>query len=314
MIKIHFLNVGHGDCIVVEFSDSGRTAVIDINMSDKMDDTSYNELLNESMNSLTPMDRLYHEISGFSDTELLEKAGNKITLQNPITYLRDRNINNVFRFISTHPHIDHLSGIKQLNDEIGIGTLWISKNSHIPDFSKLTESQKVDWNFYKKFRDTNEYHLDGLYTIRPKDGDSNKYWNEDKITILAPNAELLKSTNPNLLSYVLLIEYGGKKIVLGGDAEKETWDYIMDNYSNLIKDISILKASHHGRDSGYHQKAVKHMNPIVTVVSVGRKPATDATNKYRQYCENVWTTRLKGNIMFTIEANGNWSYLTQYDK
>ncbi len=314
MIRIHFINVGHGDCIIVEFFDSGRTAVIDINMSDKMDDTSYTELINESINSLNPMDKLYHALSGFSDDELFEKVGYQINLQNPITYMKNRNITSVFRFICTHPHIDHISGIKQLNDDIGIGTLWISKNNHTPDLSQLTVSQKADWIFYKKYRDTNEYLLDGLYTIRPKDGDSNQYWREDKVTILAPNAELLKSTNPNLVSYVLLIEYAGKKIVLGGDGEKATWDYIMDNYSHLIKDISILKASHHGRDSGYHQKAVKHMNPVCTIVSVGTKPASDATNKYRQYCNNVWSTRWKGNIMFQIESDGKWSYSTQYDR
>ena len=42
-IRKHFINVGHGDCIVVEFVDSGRVAVIDINMTDDMDDTTKNE-------------------------------------------------------------------------------------------------------------------------------------------------------------------------------------------------------------------------------------------------------------------------------
>ena len=101
MIKIHFINVGHGDCIVVEFCDTARTAVIDINMSDKMDDTSYAELITESINSLEPLDRMYHEITGYSDTELLEKAGYQINLQNTINYMSDNEISSVFRFIST---------------------------------------------------------------------------------------------------------------------------------------------------------------------------------------------------------------------
>jgi len=314
MIRIHFINVGHGDCIIVEFKDTGRVAVIDINMTDDMDETTKNELLTEALNKLPSIYQLQYSTGVISMEQVLINAGYDIQLQNPINYMTEKNIGKVFRFISTHPHMDHLTGIKELKDTKGIGTLWISKNSHSQDESELSDSQKEDWKFYKKYRDTNEYYLDGVYTIRPKSGESRDFWNEDNITILAPDSELLKNANPNNLSYVLLIEYGGKKIVLGGDAEKDSWDYIMDNYSDLIKDVSILKASHHGRDSGYHQKAVKHMNPMYTIVSVGKKPSTDASNKYRQYCDNVWSTRWKGNIMFEIQSDGNWSYWTQYDR
>lgn len=314
MIRIHFINVGHGDCIVVEFKDSGRVAVIDINMTEDMDETTKSELLLEAFSKIPSINKIYFDSGMMTAEEILIKAGYDIKLQNPVNYMSDNNINSVFRFISTHPHMDHLSGIKQLHETKDIGTLWISKNTHTPDESKLSDSQKADWKFYKKYRDTNEYLLDGIYTIRPKAGDSNNYWKDDKITILAPDTELLKNSNANILSYVLLIEYAGKKIVLGGDGEAATWDYIMENYSDLIKDVSILKASHHGRDSGYHQKAVKHLNPMYTIVSVGKKPSTDASNKYRQYCDNVWSTRWKGNIVFEINSDGSWSYNTQYDR
>ncbi len=283
-------------------------------MTDDMDETTKGELLAEAFSKINPANKFLYDAGLMTADEVLIKADYDIKLQNPINYMNDNKIGGVFRFISTHAHMDHLSGLKQLKDRKGIGTLWILKNKHIQDESQLSDSQKVDWKLYKKYRDTNEYLLDGVYTIRPQHRDQNHYYIEDNITILAPNEELRENANPNLNSYVLLIEYGGKKIVLGGDAEKASWDFIMDNYSDLIKDVSILKASHHGRDSGYHQKAVKHMNPIYTIVSVGKKPATDASNKYRQYCDNVWSTRWKGNIVFEIKSNGEWTYKTQYDR
>lgn len=313
MLKIHFLNVGHGDCIIVEFP-SGRNTVIDINMSNDMDDTSNKEVIADAHKKVSLADKILYAKNLLNDTELFEKAGYKNKVQNPISYMKENNINSVFRFISTHPHLDHLTGIKELHDEIGINTLWISKNTEKNLLKNLSEKQEEDWRFYKKYRDTDEYLLDGIYTIRPSDGQSNNFWNEDKITILAPDPELLKSTNSNILSYVLLIEYGGKKIVLGGDGEEATWKYIMNNYKDLIKDVSILKASHHGRGSGYYQEAVKHMNPMFTIVSVGKKPSTDVSNKYRTYCENVWSTRWKGNIWFEINNDKTWSYHTQYDR
>ena len=44
MLKIHFLNVGHGDCIIIENFDTGRNTVIDINRSKEMDNSSKKEV------------------------------------------------------------------------------------------------------------------------------------------------------------------------------------------------------------------------------------------------------------------------------
>lgn len=318
MIKIHFLNVGHGDCIVIEFKDSNRTAVIDINMSEKMDDNSYSEIVNESKNLLSSAEQLSYYFKEFDDYQLFEKTGYNIKLTNPIDYIKKLDIKSVFRFISTHPHMDHISGLSKLNSEIGIINLWIIKNTFIQDDSKLNDYQKKDWDLYKKYRNTIEHELNDITVVRPKEGTSNQYWNEDKITILAPNDSLLElakdKKNRNIMSYVLLIEYCGHKIILGGDAEEDTWKYIYENYPDLIKDVTILKASHHGRDSGYYKDAVKQMNPEYTIVSVGKKPDTDASNKYKQYSENVWSTRWKGNIVFEIKADGSLSYETEYER
>jgi competence protein ComEC len=320
MIKIHFLNVGQGDCIVIEFKDPNpnRTAVIDINMTGKMDDDTYAEIKTESINSLSPIDLWHHQIRGYTDSQLFEKAGYDITLTNPITYIKNLKPNSVFRFISTHPHMDHLSGLNNLKSEIGIRNIWIIRNEFTQILSELNDSQKVDWGLYKKYRDTMESQLDGTTIVRPEESDSNQFWNEDKITILAPNPTLLQTAkdndNRNIMSYVLLIEYYGHKIILGGDAEEDTWKFIYEKYPNLIKDVTILKASHHGRDSGFYQPAIKQMNPEYTIVSVGKKPDTDASNKYRQYSRHVWTTRLKGTIIFELNADGSGTYSFEYNR
>lgn len=114
------------------------------------------------------------------------------------------------------------------------------------------------------------------------------------------------------MSTVLLVEYNDKKIVLSGDAETETWDYIYNNYKDDLRDIYILKAAHHGRDSGYHQEIVKVMNPEYVIVSVGKKPSTDASNKYRNYSDNVFSTRWKGNIVFDLD-NKEEPYISDFE-
>ena len=120
---------------------------------------------------------------------------------------------------------------------------------------------------------------------------------------------------------------------MAGDAEKECWDYIIENYSDKISNdivptlyiienysdkisnVNILKAAHHGRDSGFHEEAVKLMNPEYTIVSVGKKPETDAHNKYKKYTrEKVLSTRYRGNIIVTIDDDGKGNIDWEYHK
>ena len=318
MLRIHFLNVGHGDCVIIEFIDNNRVAIVDINRSSEMDDNSIEELVEHSLTQVESSYSSLFKMGVYRTSELLKKAGYEIELQDPLTYLTEKSISNIFRFISTHPHMDHLSGLKAMFDKMKPANIWILENNFGQDLSKLSESQKLDWQRYKKFRDTGERKIDNVTIVRPAEGDSNDFWQQDGITILAPNSELLKlakdKDNRNIMSYVILITHGVHKIVLGGDAEEDTWDYLYENYQEELKDVTILKASHHGRDSGYHQKSVKLMNPSYVVVSVGKKPSSDASNKYKQYCENVWSTRWKGNITFELKSNGEGTYHFQYDR
>jgi len=75
-------------------------------------------------------------------------------------------------------------------------------------------------------------------------------------------------------------------------------------YGALLKS-HFLRASHHGRDSGYHLDSLQLIAPQAVVVSVGRKPDTDSSRKYSGQCNSVKITRHKGNIELVI--HGQWS-------
>lgn len=318
MIKLHYLNVGHGDCMIIEFCDTNRVAMLDINRSANIDKDTTEELITESLVKVDSQTKAQFQMGLIDGKILLEKAGYSVEVTDPIQYLNDKGINSIFRFISTHPHMDHISGLNELFKKVPVSNIWVVKNDFNINENNLSDSEKSDWKLYKSFRDCTETKLKDTTIVRPLAGNKQDYWNEDNIEILAPDPSLLKTAkdknNQNIMSYVILITYGGHKIVFGGDAEEDTWKYIMETYPDKIKDVTILDASHHGRDSGYYQPAVKHMNPKYTLVSVGKKPSTDASNKYSQYCDNVWSTRWKGNIYFELNSDGSVTSNPQYDR
>ena len=319
MIRVHVLNVGDGDCIVVELP-SGRLTVVDINRSQKMDDDSLAEVINTWNPDGAIFDRFLYDAGSLDYKTLLERAGYDTQLTDPIPYIKAlaqslENTDDIFRFISTHPHMDHLTGLSDLMVEVGMTNAWVLPNSYTQDFSKLTDSQKADWTLYRSFRDLT---LSTVKVVRPFASDTGNYWTDDGITVLAPDPALLESadnsSDANGMSYVLLIQHGGSKVVLGGDAEEATWVYIVENFADEIRNIKLLKASHHGRDSGYHQVGVKLMNPEYTAVSVGKKPDSDVSNKYRQYSDHVVSTRWHGTMVFDLYENGTIEFRPENDR
>lgn len=304
MVKIHFLNVGHGDCAIIEHH-SGRITMIDINNSQTLDDDSEREIAES------------YDISGrnyilrkSASLNYLSEVGYSISLTDPVEYYKlNIGSKSIFRYIQTHPHLDHMRGLKRLLQEnIEIINFWdTSHNNETPEFQN--DDDEEHWDEYQRLRDGK-----GVTVLKCLRGSENKYFNKDEygtngdnLWILAPTKELKDSANKNSdingHSYVLWFEYAGIKVIFGGDATETVWESIHNKYGKNLK-CNILKASHHGRDSGYYQPAVEAISPEYTIVSVGKKPESDASNKYKNYCDNVWSTRWKGNIRLEIYDDG----------
>jgi competence protein ComEC len=322
MTKIHFLNVGHGDCTIIEHA-SGRITMVDINNSDSLDSDTRRELAEEY--GITGID--YVMKSYLADTlresfrrKYLAEVGYNVPLTDPVSYFQFYWPGQpIFRYIQTHPDCDHLRGLNRLRQErIPILNFWDTANSR--EINDLSTNDQVEWQEYQRLRSSTEnprvFRLD-------RETAHNKYWNKDDdggtgdgIYVLAPTPELTNAANkcddPNGHSYALWLQYGNYKVVLGGDCNESAWQSIWQKYGTTLR-CNVLKASHHGRASGFHLESVKAMHPEFTIVSVGKKPSTDASNRYRVYTsKEVWSTRWRGNIVLTINDNGAATISTQF--
>lgn len=139
---------------------------------------------------------------------------------------------------------------------------------------------------------------------------------DDGVYVLSPTPALerraIEADQPNIISMAFMISYKGTNVALGGDATAdESWPDIVSRVA--LPDVSVLKASHHGRRSGYHQPAVKAMSPWLTITSVGRAEQ-DATGLYRQYSEHTVSIRDAGDVRIRVDDDGKWYYETPIDQ
>jgi len=323
MTTIHFLNVGHGDCTIIEHA-SGHLTMVDINNADALDDDTRRELAEEyGIKGTDYATKLY--LSGLLGESFRKKylaeAGYDVPLTDPVDYLKHNWPGRpVFRYIQTHPDCDHMRGLNRLREEkISILNFWDTANSRT--ITEFKGNDEAEWKEYQRLRSSRE----GPRVFRLNRDAHNKYWNEDDagscgdgIYILAPTPPLAAAANKaddaNGHSYALWLQYGEYKVVLGGDCNDSAWQSIWQQYGSNLR-CNALKAAHHGRDSGFHLEAVKAIRPEYTIVSVGKKPSTDASNRYRTYSsKEVWSTRWRGNIVLTIKDDGHAIIASQFDR
>lgn len=262
---VHFLNVLEGDCNIIQH-DSGRVTVMDVSNAYNDNDTDAEKAVKASKERAEMINRTHVPSNKTNYNQ-------KRNPDNPIDYLKNNlNISSVFRFIISHPDMDHLDGIKDLYEEFEITNTWDTDNDKYLDLNtNFAGYNKEDWAFYIKLRAGQITNTTRLTYFSKQ---SNQYYNEDDITILCPTVELVENGNRtkdyNDASYALLYtppkKNGGKwKILLAGDTHDDSWDYILENHKRDVSDIDILFAPHHGRDSKRNYDFLNVLDPKVTL-------------------------------------------------
>jgi beta-lactamase superfamily II metal-dependent hydrolase len=187
MSQIHFLNVGEGDCTWIRHA-NGANTVIDICLakSDKLVKTQ--DAVTEMYSTTVKPNTIRGNYNQAANPE------------NPIQYLQKFRVNSVFRFILSHPDMDHLYGIKDFFEAFKPVNFWDTKNNKPkPDFGMHGgKYNEEDWDFYQSIRGSgkNPKYLT-LYS-----GNKGKYFNEEdthrssnSLFILSPTIQLIQEAN-----------------------------------------------------------------------------------------------------------------------
>ena len=208
---------------------------------------------------------------------------------NPIRYIKRHRIGAPFRFVLSHPDMDHIDGFKLLCDQIEITNFWdngLRKTK--PDFENGPYLED-DWNTYEAVRDKERQ---GITIVTPLAGSKFSFANKgdpedrgDCLDIIAPDAALVKTANEsddhNDGSYVVVYRSAGGCVVFPGDAHDGSWEFVLENYRALVANCTVLIAPHHGRDSDRSHDFLDVLNPGLTLFGYAESEhlSYDAYNK-----------------------------------
>lgn len=274
-VDFHFLNAGSGDCTIVYFPPRtlGETKIQErimmVDLCTHVDHEAYEDVV----------------------------AYYKDNFKNG-----DGTVKPIFRFVCTHPHHDHICGLKESleDNDIKILNFWDLEHSFKPAAFDGHPTHEEDWNIYRalggKTSTTTVLHI-------TRETPPRQFWddNGDRITVLSPSAALIKHAHYkedgskrdadaieiDEMSYALAVRVNSRSVILAGDGRATpAWDDIYANCKDTLKSCHVLKAGHHGHECSYHEEAVKLMAPILIVLSNSEEEnkANGAEKKYAKAC------------------------------
>lgn len=264
-------------------------AFLIINNQDKIKNLfnqNNNQNQNDYINTNNDLLKVHYLDVGQGDSIFIELPNNETMLidaaesyqsENIINYLKNLNYQKIDYVIGTHPHTDHIGGLKDIINTFEIGKIYMPK---------VVSTTNTYESLLMAIKDKN------LKINTAKAGTSIIDTDTLKINILAPNNSIY--TELNNYSVVTKITYGTTKFLFMGDAEKLSENEIKENVT-----ADVIKIGHHGSNTSSSIDFIKKVNAKYGIISVG------LNNKYNLPKEETITNwENSGTKIYLTSTNG----------
>lgn len=123
---------------------------------------------------------------------------------------------------------------------------------------------------------------------------------------------ILKVSEVNELSPICLLTYAQRTIVFTGDAEKVSEEDFCED-APLLLDCDVLKVGHHGSKYATTSSFLSRINVEYAVISVGADnsyghPSAEALGRLEADGDTVYRTDKYGTITLTVDNGGNMNF------
>ena len=227
----------------------------------------------------------------------LVKAAPKV-----IEALEENNIESIDLVIASHPHADHIGGLPKVLDVVSAKKFLDSGQEHpTATYEKMLTKVKEKIGKLTIARAGQKFELDSGI----------------KLEVLGPSEPLLERVSgsiENANSVILMLTYGGFRMIFTGDSEDETEQRLLEKGFNLK--AQVLKVAHHGSQYATSDDFLKKVNPEAAIISCGEDnnyghPAPPTLEKLKNDKVKVYRTDLQGQI--TVISDGkNYQIKTEH--
>jgi competence protein ComEC len=255
--QVTFVDVGQGDCALVETA-AGRTILID----------------------------------GGGTRDNRFDVGRSVLAP----YLWDRGIRDIDLVILSHPHPDHMNGLRAVLRKFTVREVWGSGlDTDLPGYADLQEIIRQRRIPFRKVSEGDHMRIGEVY-----------------IAVLHPGATVRQRTKKayaaeNDRSLVVRLELAGRTLLFAGDIHAEGERELQRNVPDLA--VDLVKVPHHGSRTSSSRDLVAAFRPAVAVITVGdgnpyHHPSRSTETRYRENGATVYRTDRHGAITVRLSPAG----------
>lgn len=195
--------------------------------------------------------------------------------------------------VATHPHADHIGGMKTIFNTYTIGSFIDSgypyTSSTYENMLTAIEQKKINYSTVKS-------------------GDTINFDPVVKVNVLNPQPKFFDEINDN--SVVLQMTYKNVSFLFAGDTQLNAETM----YAKNLQHVNVLKVAHHGSATSTGAYLISKTHPNVSVISVGADnnyghPDTYTIKRLVNDNSTVYRTDKDGYITITTDGN-NYSVTT----
>lgn len=239
-LKVAFIDVGHGDCILIRTPDDG----------------------------IKGNGKYEGKVILIDGGEAIE--GRRVILPYLNTHGIDKNKSIDF-LIMTHAHSDHLGGLTPVIQTYQVNAIldpgYKAKTRMYKTFCKLAKKEP-NCKFYKPLRGT----------LIQKEGDNLDWGSELEVTVLNSEEEAEDINNTSIViwlkygkvSFLLVGDAEGKERKDSPEVLKFVEKDLVEQYGNRLKS-TFLKAGHHGSESSSTDAFIDAVSPAYVIICAGNK-------------------------------------------
>ena len=207
-----------------------------------------------------------------------------------VPYLKGKGIASIDTMILSHADADHVEGAEEIVKEIRIKEIHVSPNSW---GDKALDELRV------------EVEKQSIPIAEKMAGVS---WSAGQtvFSYLSPHDLQYEGNNDSLVLYV---QRGGFRALFTGDLEEEGELVLIRHYGPYIRNVTLLKAGHHGSKTSSADEFVEHTMPLLTIFTAGKDnrykhPAQEVVERFEKRGLRYLTTGTDGTIEMSINKKG----------
>ncbi len=205
-------------------------------------------------------------------------------------FLKSSKIKKIDLFVISHPHLDHIGGLKKIILKIPVRKIfdpgYAFASKIYENILILVDKKNIPYQIVRN----------GLK------------WNMENVSfeVISPK-RIMKHTrsDANSNSIVIRMVYKNISFLFPGDIEKETEYEILGHNNNLRS--TFLKSPHHGSDTSNTLEFIHAVQPRAVFISCGKKnifnhPSPDTLKRYKKLGIPIYRTDIHGTIKVSTDG------------